>query len=104
MSHSTLASPAAASSAGAVGPAPPAQGRTSIPTAPCYCCGSRMGVPAPAYWGFFLPGLLDHVQCVRCPVTYNARTGESNDPLIVLLHAGYAAALLLALMIALAAR
>lgn len=58
-----------------------------------------MGVPAPAYWGFFLPQALCHVQCVRCPATYDARTGRSNDPLIVVLHAVYALALLGALLL-----
>jgi hypothetical protein len=33
---------------------------------------------------------------VDCPVTYNARTGQSNDPVIVALHGAYALGLVVA--------
>lgn len=69
---------------------PLAEGRAPISTAPCFCCGSTTGVPVGwTYWGFLMPKLLHHVKCVDCPVHYNARTGESNDPWIVALHLIY---------------
>jgi hypothetical protein len=59
----------------------------AVDTAPCYCCGSRRGVPAAAaYWGIVWPRVLGHVRCVDCPVTYNARTGRSNGGWILALH------------------
>ena len=48
----------------------------AIETAPCYCCGSRRGVPTGRWW--VLPALSSHVRCVDCGRTYNARSGESN--------------------------
>ena len=71
-------------------PIPPAEGRAPISTAPCYCCGSTMGIPVGwTWWGFVFPRMLHHVKCVDCPVHYNARTGESNDPWILALHLVY---------------
>jgi len=81
--------PAGGSAPAAVAP-PPEPGPTPIETAPCFCCGSRLGVPVGwTYWGYFAPKLLHHVKCVDCPSSYDARTGASNGPKILVLHLLY---------------
>lgn len=54
----------------------------ALSTEPCYCCGGTRGVPTGRWW--LLPILSNHVQCLDCGKTYNARTGDSNAPAFVL--------------------
>jgi hypothetical protein len=70
----------------------------AIDTAPCYCCGSRRGVPVSAdWWGIGVPALFAHVRCVDCPTCYNAYSGQSNAGLIAMVLASYAVVFLGAL-------
>ena len=54
--------------------------------APCYKCGcpyaKRINF---TWWGGILgPKLFNHVQCVRCLSTFNAKTGQSNNTAITI--------------------
>lgn len=51
-------------------------------TEPCYCCAGTQGVPT-ARW-LLLPAISNHVRCLDCGKTYNARTGDSNAPAFLL--------------------
>ena len=49
------------------------------------CQGTNVQMPGFTWWGGALgQKLLDHVKCQSCSHTYNAKTGKSNTPAIVI--------------------
>jgi hypothetical protein len=57
--------------------------------APCYKCGSPYAkrISFTLWGGIVGPRLVNHVQCVRCSSTFNAKTGQSNNTAIIIYDA-----------------
>ena len=58
----------------------------AIEVAPCFKCGNSYARKIEfTWWGGLLgPKMLNHVKCLQCGQTFNARTGRSNLLAIVL--------------------
>jgi rubredoxin len=49
------------------------------------CKGTELSQPSFTWWGGALgPRLLNHVKCQTCGMGFNAKTGKSNTPAIVI--------------------
>ncbi len=70
--------------------------------APCYKCGCPYAKRISfTWWGGLLgPRMFNHVKCVRCFSTFNAKTGQSNNTAITIYCVvGFAIAVILGLII-----
>lgn len=70
--------------------------------APCYKCGCPYATRISfTWWGGLLgPRMFNHVKCVRCFSTFNAKTGQSNNTAITIYVAvGFTIALILGFIV-----